>query len=51
MDKKAWPTHMLPTRDPPQDRRPTQIEIAGLEINFPSKWKKKARIAILISTK
>ena len=29
---------MLPTRDPPQDRRPTQIESEGLETNFPSKW-------------
>ena len=23
MDKKTWPTHMLPTRDPPQDKRHT----------------------------
>ena len=28
---------MLPTRDPPQDRRPTETESAGLETNFPSK--------------
>ena len=44
---------MLPTRDPPQDRRPTQTESEGLEINFPSKWtgKKKAGVAILISDK
>ena len=44
---------MLPTRDPPQDRRPTQTESEGLEINFPSKWtgKKKAGVAILMSEK
>ena len=29
---------MLPTRDPPQDRRPTQTESEGLETNFPTKW-------------
>ena len=29
---------MLPTRDPPQDKRPTQTESEGLETNFPSKW-------------
>ena len=38
MDRKARPTHMLPTRDPPQDKRPTQTESKGLETNFPSKW-------------
>ena len=45
--------HMLPTRDPPQDKRPTQTESEGLETNFPGKWtgKKKAGIAILISDK
>ena len=44
---------MLPTRDSPQDRRPTNIESEGLETNFPSKWtgKKKAGLAILISDK
>ena len=43
---------MLPTRDPPQDRRPTQTESEGLETNFPSKWTgKKSRVAILISDK
>ena len=44
---------MLPTRDPPQDRRPTQTESEGLETNFPSKQtgKKKAGVAILISHK
>ena len=55
MDKKASPTHMLPTRDPPQDKRPTQTESEGLETNFPSKWTGvgggKASIAILISDK
>ena len=28
---------MLPTRDPPQNKRPTQTESEGLETNFPSK--------------
>ena len=44
---------MLPTRDPSQDKRPTQTESEGLEINFPSKrtGKKKAGVAILISDK
>ena len=36
---------MLPTRDPPQDRRPTQTESEALETNIPSKWtgKKKSQ--------
>ena len=40
---------MLPTRDPAQDRRPTQTESEGLETNILSKWtgKKKAGVAIL----
>ena len=43
---------MLPTRDPSQDKRPTQTESEGLETNFPSKWTgKKAEVAILISDK
>ena len=43
---------MLPTRDPPQDRRPTQTESEGLETNFPSKWTgNKAMVAIHISDK
>ena len=37
MDKKTPPTHMLPTRDPSQDKRLTQTESEGLETNFPSK--------------
>ena len=28
---------MLPIRDPPQDKRPTQTESEGLETLFPSK--------------
>ena len=32
---------MLPTRDPPQNKRPTQTESEGLETNFPSKWTRK----------
>ena len=43
---------MLPTRDPSQDKRPTQTESKGLETNFPSKWTaKKSRVAILTSDK
>ena len=43
---------MLPTRDPSQDKRPTQTESEGLETNFPIKWTgKKARAAIVISDK
>ena len=43
---------MLPTRDPPQDKRLTQTESEGLETNFPSKWTgKKAGVALLISEK
>ena len=45
---------MLPTRDPSQDKRPTQTESEGLETNFPSKRtgkKKKAGVAILTSDK
>ena len=44
---------MLPTRDPPHKKRPTQTESEGLETNFPSKMdrEKKAGVAILISDK
>ena len=43
---------MLPTRDPSQDKRPTQTESEGLETNFPSKQTgKKARVAVLIPDK
>ena len=52
MHKKALLTHMLPTRDAPQDKRPTQTESEGLETNFPSKRTgKKAGISILIPDK
>ena len=36
---------MLPTRDTPQNKRPTQTESEGLEKNIESKWtgKKKSR--------
>ena len=43
MDKKTLPTHMLPTRDPPQNKRPTQTESKGLKKNIPSKWTGKKR--------
>ena len=45
---------MLPTRDSPQNKTPTQTESEGLETNFPSKWtgkKKKAEVATLMSDK
>ena len=29
---------MLPTRDPPQNKRPTQTESERLKKNIPSKW-------------
>ena len=29
---------MLPTGDPPQNKRPIWTESEGLETNFPSKW-------------
>ena len=32
---------MLPTTDPPQDKRPTQTETEGLEKNLPSKQRVK----------
>ena len=34
---------MLPTRDPPQDKRPIQTESEGLETNIPSKCHKKKK--------
>ena len=34
---------MLPTRDPPQNKRPTQTESEGLETNLPSKWTGKKK--------
>ena len=44
---------MLPIRDPPQNKRPTQTQSEGLTKNIPSKWtgKKEAEVAILISDK
>ena len=46
---------MLPRRDPPQNKRPTQPESEGLETNFPSKMTEKqtnkAGVAMLISDK
>ena len=52
MNKKTGIAHMLPTRDPSQDKRLTQTESEGLGKNIPSKWTgRKARVAILISDK
>ena len=45
-------THMLPARDPPQDKRLTQTESQRLETNFQANGQeKKAGVAILISDK
>ena len=45
-------SHIMPTRDPSQDKRPTQTESEGLETNIPSKWTgKTAGVAIVISDK
>ena len=41
MDKKALPTHTLPTRDPLQNKRPTQTESEGLGKNIPANGQKK----------
>ena len=43
MDKKTGPTNMLPTRDPPQNKRPTQTVSEGLEKNSSSKHTGKKR--------
>ena len=43
MDKKIQPAHMLPTRDPPENKKPTQVESEGLEKNIPSTWRGKKR--------
>ena len=53
MDKKVCPTYILPTKDPSQDKRPTQTESEGLETNFPRKrtGTKKTGVLILISDK
>ena len=43
---------MLPTRDPPQDKRLTQTESQRIETNFQANGQeKKAGVAILISDK
>ena len=43
---------MLPTGAAPQNKRTTQTESQGLEINIPNTWKgKKAGVAILIGDK
>ena len=43
---------MLPTRDPPQDKKPTQTESGELETNFPNEQtEKKAGVEMLLSDK
>ena len=52
MDKKTGPTHMLPTRDSPQNRRPTQTESEGWKKIFQANGQdKKAGVPILILNK
>ena len=54
MDKKSRPTHNLPMRDPPHNKRPTQNEIEGLEKKYSKQTdrkKKKKRVAIFILDK
>ena len=41
MWKLAWPTHMLSTRDLPQNKRPTQSENEVLEKKIPHKRTRK----------
>ena len=41
--RKQDPQIMLPTGDPPQNKRPTQTESEGLETNIPNKWTGKRR--------
>ena len=51
MDEKTWPTHILPTIDPPRNKRPTQTENEGLEKKIcqaNEQEKKKAGVATLI---
>ena len=48
--KKRRPTHMLPTRDPPQNKRPTQTESEGLEKIFQANGQEaKPGVCIIIS--
>ena len=43
---------MRSTKDPPENKRPTQTESEGFEKNIPSRWTgKKAGVGILISDK
>ena len=42
---------MLPTRDPPQNKRPTQTKSEGLKKIFQANGQKRKRVAILISDK
>ena len=52
MDKKTWPTYMLPKRDPPQKKRPTQTESKGLDNQYSKQMeRKKSWGAILTSDK
>ena len=53
MDKKVWPAYTVSTRDPPQNKRYTQVESEDVEKNIPSKWtwKIKAEVTKHISHK
>ena len=55
MDKKTWPTHMLPTRHLSHNKRPTETESEELKKHILWKWtakkKKKTGVATLVSEK
>ena len=53
MDKKSGPTHMLPTRDPPQAKHLCRLKVKGWKQIFQANGqeKKKTGVAIHISDK
>ena len=44
MVKKTEPTHLLPTRDPPQKKRTIQTESKGLEKKYSKQMDRKKKI-------
>ena len=43
--KKTWPAHMLPIRDPPENKRPTKTGSERLEENKPIKRTVKKKMS------
>ena len=41
MDKKTWPTHMLPIRDLPQDKDPQKLKVKGWKKIYSKKMERK----------